>query len=345
MDCRRMSLLAGALLTGLMVMSCHHDDDDTTVSNSFTGTLDFTIPAYVLPGDIVEAEPRGLAKDTVDKGYYWTVTPIFSSKDTTRFIGDDPSVTGRYSFEVPDTLGTLTVSCVAFAPGYYTSTASYYCEVVNPAFGKTLTGDDVSEDMAYVEDGRDGKLYYYRKIGARDWFVRNLSYEGAGISFYDCPALDDIYGRYYTWDEAVEACPEGWRLPGADDWYDLAKAAGYAGDAPQLDYLGIAGNLMVNAYFNGTRMWEYWPAVKITNRTGFSSIPTGYSTWTSDGSSFYGSLTYAVYWSAETVAVPDDEEEQALYRMIYVEKPDIMAGSAHKTGFNASVRCVRNVTE
>ena len=58
-----------------------------------------------------------------------------------------------------------------------------------------------------------------------------------------------------------------------------------------------------------------------------------------------GSLTYAVYWSAETVAVPDDEEEQALYRMIYVEKPDIMAGSAHKTGFNASVRCVRNVTE
>ena len=96
---------------------------------------------------------------------------------------------------------------------------------------------------------------------------------------------------------------------------------------------------MVNAYFNSNRMWEYWPAVKITNSTGFSAIPTGYCTTSSAGVDGRDDLNYAVYWTAEDEDV--DGESFGLYRMIYVEKPDLMLGAAHKTGFCATVRCVR----
>ncbi|MGM9736774.1 MAG: fibrobacter succinogenes major paralogous domain-containing protein [Candidatus Cryptobacteroides sp.] len=342
MELKKIFLLAGTAVMMLPVVSCKKDKDDTTLSNSFTGTLRFSVPACVLPGDVVEAEPRGMNKDTVDIGYYWTVSPILTDKDTTRALGDPASKTGKFSFEVPDTLGVLTVNCVAFATGYYTTSASYDCVVVNPEFGKTLTEDGVEPTDPYIVDERDGKTYYYKRIGSRDWFVRNLSYTGAGISYLEAPALDDIYGKYYTWNEAAIACPEGWRLPVAADWLDLGKAAGYTGDDGNTDFLGVAGNLMVNGRFNGDRMWEYWPAVKITNSTGFSALPTGYITGDSSGHNSYGNNEYAVYWSGDTVKLDAGDEEQALYKMIYVERPDVMTGSSHKTGFYATVRCVRD---
>ena len=29
------------------------------------------------------------------------------------------------------------------------------------------------------------------------------------------------YGNLYTWEEALEVCPEGWRLPTDEDWQNL----------------------------------------------------------------------------------------------------------------------------
>ena len=73
MDIRKTTLMATAALFFILAASCNKDKDKTTTSLSFTGALDFTVPAYVNPGDIIEAEPRGMNKDTVDIGYYWTV--------------------------------------------------------------------------------------------------------------------------------------------------------------------------------------------------------------------------------------------------------------------------------
>lgn len=87
MDFRKTMLLAAAAIFIFSAASCKKDDEKTTTSLSFTGVLDFTIPAYVNPGDEIEVEPRGMSKDTVDIGYYWTVTPIRDYKDTTRYLG------------------------------------------------------------------------------------------------------------------------------------------------------------------------------------------------------------------------------------------------------------------
>ena len=339
MDIRKTTLMATAALFFILAASCNKDKDKTTTSLSFTGALDFTVPAYVNPGDIIEAEPRGMNKDTVDFGYYWTVTPIRDYKDTTRYLGDPASVTGKFSFEVPDTVCTMTVTCVAFATGYYTTSATYNVTIVKPGFEDgSLTEDGITPEMPSIVDARDGKTYYYKQIGSNNWFVRNLAYSGSGVSFGGSAALDDVYGRYYSWEEAQTACPEGWQLPSADQWNELARAAGYNGEGTG-DYLGIAGNLMVNAYFNTHRMWEYWPVVKITNSTGFSAIPTGYCTTTSAGVDGFGDYNYAVYWTGDEADV--EGESYGLYRMIYVEKPDLMLDSTHKTGFQASVRCVQ----
>lgn len=338
MDFRKTMLLAAAAIFIFSAASCKKDDETTTTSLSFTGVLDFTIPAYVNPGDKIEVEPRGMSKDTVDIGYYWTLSPIRDYKDTTRFLGDPASVTGKFSFEVPDTVCTMTLTCVAFATGYYTTSAAYNVVIVKPGFDGSLTDDDVAPAMTSIVDNRDGKRYYYKRIGSRNWFVRNLAYAGSGVSYEGCDALDDVYGRYYTWNEAQNACPSGWHLPASEDWADLASQAGYKGEGNG-DYLGIAGNLMVNAYFNANRMWEYWPAVKITNSTGFSAIPTGYCTTSSAGVTGHDDYNYAVYWTADDKDV--EGESFGLYRMIYVEKPDLMLGSNHKTGFYATVRCVQ----
>ena len=57
----------------------------------------------------------------------------------------------------------------------------------------------------------------------------------------------------------------------------------------------------------------------------------------STGASFKNDLDYAVYWSAES-----HDEEQGVYRMINMNRPDVMRGTAHKDSFLASVRCVRD---
>ena len=61
MDFRKTMLLAAAAIFIFSAASCKKDDEKTTTSLSFTGVLDFTIPAYVNPGDEIEVEPRGMS--------------------------------------------------------------------------------------------------------------------------------------------------------------------------------------------------------------------------------------------------------------------------------------------
>ena len=153
--------------------------------------------------------------------------------------------------------------------------------------------------------------------------------------------MDAIFGRYYTWTAAQDACPAGWRVPSEEDWKSLAVAAGYKGDAVAPVYKGVAGNLMVNASFNSERMWEFWPDVKITNATGFCSIPTGYGIL-GTGTTFYAGSEDAVYWTSSSYKEEGSADELAINRMINVNKPDFISNTVSKDSFLASVRCVRD---
>lgn len=341
MNLKRLMIIAAATCAAAAAVSCKKDkDDDTVTRDSFSGSLEVQgVLPFVLKGDTIDAVPAGLGNEGVDIGYYWTASPLMTDRDTVRHIGDPETNKGEFSLKVKDTLCTVTVTCTAFADGYYTKSASAYCTIVDPAFGGTLTGDGVDAEFPSVKDARDGQTYYYKTIGKLDWFVRNLAYAESGVPFRRSAAMDGIFGRYYTWKAAQDACPAGWRVPSPEDWKALATEAGYSGETSSV-YAGIAGNLMADAYFNGEKMWEYWPAVKITNRTGFTSIPTGYGILTSNGATFYAGFEDAVYWTSAS-----QDGDLGLNMMINVNKPDLVGNAVSDDSFLASVRCVRDSAE
>lgn len=63
-------------------------------------------------------------------------------------------------------------------------------------------------------DSRDGKTYRTMDFNGKIWMAENLNFAMNGSSCYENqPENCEKYGRLYTWDQAMAACPKGWRLP------------------------------------------------------------------------------------------------------------------------------------
>ncbi len=94
----------------------------------------------------------------------------------------------------------------------------------------------------------------------------------------DSEAMDPIFGRFYNWKEAsCMSLKDGICLLTPSLWKWLRRLPQKGRPSRKADFKGVAGGLMVDAKFLGTRMWEYWPDVKITNKAGFSALPVGYA--------------------------------------------------------------------
>ncbi|MCB0599191.1 MAG: caspase family protein [Lewinellaceae bacterium] len=80
----------------------------------------------------------------------------------------------------------------------------------------------------FIMDLRDS--LYYRTVTLDDklWMAQNLNYKGSGLCYYKQDTLCEKTGRLYTWEEAQNACPDGWRLPSDGDWWAMAKQFGGA---------------------------------------------------------------------------------------------------------------------
>lgn len=69
--------------------------------------------------------------------------------------------------------------------------------------------------LTVFTDPRDGQTYRTVKLLGKIWLAENLNYDtGDNCWFYaNDPKNGEKYGRLYTWDAAMKACPPGWRLP------------------------------------------------------------------------------------------------------------------------------------
>ena len=333
MDLKRIFFIAATVVL-LVSPSCKKKEENTDVDPSLNGKLSFAMPSFVLPGETYTLVPKGASNPTGDVGYAWSASWT-SSRDTVK--RETTPGDGSWTITTPSTTGSYTIFAYAFAEDYVSLTATKDFSVVDPTVNGTLTGAGYNTDSLTFKDSRDGGTYFMTKAGDNVWMQNNLYYNGTGVSYENSPAVDPIVGRLYTWNDAINACPDGWHLPSDAEFVKLAGSfvEGSTFSTGET-FEGAAGALMANVYFNGIKMWAFWPNVNITNQSRFSAVPVGYAIDQKTNLKFSGINSYAVFWTS------DNDGDNALYRYIYVDKNNVFCSKGDKTSFMASVRCVKD---
>lgn len=251
-------------------------------------------------------------------GIYWQVTG--SSRDTT---SRDAKATNPSYYYTPESPGTYTVTANVFALNgkYYNATTSVSFQAIDP--DTALDGLEGTQEV--IEFDGYAREILTAPIGNHTWMCQNLATEDAsGYAYQNCEVVADLFGLFYTWEEAQTICPDGWRLPTAAEF--------------DTDLGDLAGDLMVKARFLDSEMWPYWPDVIITNETKFNAIPVGYMDMATASQAF-GYKEYAAWWTSDSF--DDGEEIMGVYRYIYCEEPHIQTGKGSTESLALSVRCVK----
>ncbi len=326
------------IAAGVLALASCKKDKEEEVLPSLSGILTFSLDAYVSPDDEVSLTPKGVTHpDGGEVGYYWKVTPGMEEAETTEV----------FTHKFKDSLATYTISCTAYAKGYSSSYSTKYATVVKPGFDGSITETGITESDRHISveyPGNKTIKYYYTTVNGLDWMRNNLANPEYGAPFDNCEAMSEIFGRYYSYEEAEIACPEGWTLPTDQQWRDLAATVtGKDAAGANENIKGIAASLMVDGLFNLNEMWEYWPEVgTVTNASELSILPTGYANLGSKAgdkyptASFQGLYEYAMYWTADA-----DGQGMAFYRYLIMDQPDMFIEQGDIETFGASVRCVR----
>lgn len=183
-----------------------------------------------------------------------------------------------------------------------------------------------------ILDKRDKRVYRVVKIGDQTWFAENLGYKTpTGSSVYPRdPIHEKVYGRLYTWDAALIACPEGWHLSSDEDWMELEHTLGMS------DILqnGRGWRRPAGASSLKSAIGWFFPSVS-KDEAGFSSLPGGYC---NDEGYYYNEGFFAYYWTSTSINGSD-----AWYRVLTYDINEIGKFSFSKK-FRFSVRCVKNNT-
>lgn len=320
-------------------------------------------PSYIEVGDVFSIKISGVRHPKRNTsghslGFYYTIGGIMDEPDTVYRTGVNPLPEPMDNVPVDindffglDTLGTFTFVGNVYAEdymNYYPSTITSTITTVD--IERSLPQARVDKNLPYFYDEREPEeldmCYNYIECDTLGnpynvyWMQHNLAYLESGRGYYNFDVMSRMFGRYYTWEEAQTACPEGWRLPTDQDWADLANVVNPNGFyTPGEDFKNIAGALKVNASFNGNRMWEFWPTSDITSTSTFHALPTGYCNAGTE-LEYKGIQDFACFWTADSV-----DADNALYRYIYTQDDDLKLGVGDKKTLAISVRCISDKEE
>ncbi|MDR3013474.1 MAG: hypothetical protein LBU70_09760 [Chitinispirillales bacterium] len=184
---------------------------------------------------------------------------------------------------------------------------------------RRATADDLApsaetkQEHTTFTDLRDNQTYRTVRIGSLIWMAQNLNHVTNDSWCYDDNASNcEKYGRLYTWDAAMTACPAGWRLPTREDWNNLVGAAGG----------GVAG----------TKLKSRSPDWNGTDDFSFSVLPGGMRGRTG---AFTNIGEFGYIWSAT-----ESDSESAFYRYMVTDSDNVIELQGRKTSL-LSVRCVQ----
>jgi len=210
----------------------------------------------------------------------------------------------------------------------------------------------VSVKYDNLTDSRDGKKYKTVKMpDGKTWMAENLKYKADSSCCYNNDFLYCYkYGRLYTWNAAMHACPAGWRLPSREEWDSLAKAVG--GELqPCTDW---DGNVILNCDFwayAGKKLktkigWDYYRNSAPRNGTddfGFSALPGGLvDAGYYNDARFVNIYDYGVWWTATADTGAAGLDLAYSVHMSYETDWLRSHNSGDNTSDRYSVRCVKD---
>lgn len=190
----------------------------------------------------------------------------------------------------------------------------------------------------------DGNEYRWVRIGNLDWMAESSR---AGEPWYDQSYLtengienyfytrDDeeaeqrlqTLGNYYTYYQALDNCPDGWRLPTDDDWKQLEMALGMSKE--EADKTG----------------WRTGAASLLTQGTEGTGLNFGFAgqlaSYSTASISEYHIGDYGYFWSS--TIDPDAAYESAFIRKITPAQPNKVQRVSTMTSYRyISVRYCRD---
>lgn len=197
--------------------------------------------------------------------------------------------------------------------------------VMPSSSSKTVSSSSVvkSNNAAYQDDfvdPRDGKSYRTVKIGEQLWMVDNLNYKtDNSYCLKNDQSSCDKYGRLYAWNEAVDVCPDGWRLPLNTDFETLIATAGGKSVAAR----------KLKATFG-------WDEENGSDEFGFMALPSGYRSADGTYSDETGKYGRTYFWSSV-----EDDDVYAYSMSISKNDNDVYVISGSEKAEGLSVRCIK----
>jgi uncharacterized protein (TIGR02145 family) len=329
MNFKKLSVAFAALAFGLALVAC--DDSSSGPQND---------PVPASSGDIADPQSSSLvdplssdAGTTLSSSSANVTRPNSSSAecfkdgmaDITVRNMERSEISCPNSFTIYDYDLQILYKCVGDA---LIETDMAPCESGEPqSSSSAATASNV--EYGTLADSRDGKSYKTVKIGSLTWMAENLNYDNSAVatgsidsSFcYDgIPANCEKYGRLYQEYAATAVCPEGWRLPTADDWRDLTTTA-------KSEFGDDNGSLRAVGEWENTIFGDN---VTATNASGFSALPAGYRAKTGECD---GEGTKAYFWG---------EDNMNHYAWILSNQYDMKKESMQRGYYAYAVRCVKD---
>lgn len=191
----------------------------------------------------------------------------------------------------------------------------------------------------------DGNRYVTVLIGQQCWLAENLRVtryrDGTEIPKEHWAVIDvHTYGRLYRWAAVTHRaglCPEGWQVPSDAEFQQLELAVGMAPEiVKQTGWRGSADESRTLKQLDVAREWTAEARAQV-NRSGFSALPGGGSSWVTTADGLYGD-----FWTRT-----EHSEDRAWYRSLtwwsmHPNRDRIRRVHVDK-GLGTSVRCIQKI--
>lgn len=188
-------------------------------------------------------------------------------------------------------------------------------------------------------DKRDGRKYKTVTFSWQTWMAENLNYDILGsYCFGDDSSKCEKYGRLYTWEAAMNACPAGSHLPRIGEWRSLFNDVGWPDDEIVLTpsgteiVYGMNDSSLVGKVLKSKSGWH--GGGNGTDDYGFSVLPAGFR-YGNDGV-YSADRNFAIFWDSDSF-LENKKDASAVILSYYHDRVDMYNESKD---MGLSVRCV-----